>query len=126
MKKHIDEVRKEASKGVVCAPRKMITTNVDADESEPAFVSWRIPLTINDVEVGEVHGWTAEGGWDRVNNKDEVEANAALIAHCLNTHQMLLDALKECAEWYKLGGFMPPEQCVLDVIEAGSFVEVSE
>ena len=76
----------------------------------------------------------------------DAENTAEIVAHCLNTHQMLLDALKPFAQngfTEKLGGNVQGDDSIifqrqqskitlgdcrraLKAIEAGSFVEVSE
>lgn len=68
-----------------------------------------------------------------INEIDSHEA-AVVVAHCLNTHQMLLDALKYCAKYLKKTNprheNLPIHHEALswadEAIESASFVEVQE
>jgi len=125
MKIKIEELREKASKGVAGTPREMDETVCEGDSNLEGFTAWRIDVCVDGVGVAEVHGWTAEGGFVRVSNREEVAANAALIAHCLNTNQMLLDALNHAND-ILLDEFGVSSEIVGGAIEAASFVEVSK
>ena len=53
------------------------------------------------------------------------EINAQLITHCLNTHQMLLDALKYADNLLR-DRYDHNSPCIIETIEAASFVEVEK
>ena len=110
MKKHIDEVRKEASRVPACIIKK------DADHLIVSDSNCIMARTTNVPSVSH----------------EAQKANALLLTHCLNTHQVLLDALKK--QTLEYSEFRDAMNCgstrVLDksydIIEAASSVEVEE
>ena len=117
MKKHIDEVRKEAS----MLPFKVTQCKTDKD----------ICITL----------WSKDGdyladfysgfvGSELVGEMTAV-STVSLITHCLNTHQMILDALKDAEAFLRLrnlGANADKLNCsvIRPAIEAAENVEVSE
>jgi len=108
MKKHIDEVRVGSVKGESFAYRNTAYYEINQADGRPNGIA----ISVVDVGAGE----------------DEAKCTAELIAHCLNTHQMLLDALKEMMDMFVE---IPSENLLYDwqrtarkAIEAAENVEI--